>query len=420
MSEPRTKAMILTVGGAVKPLIESLNHYRPQHVCFVASQQSIDLISEVKRGSKSKFKDHKVLLDDINDITHCFEKTLECSSHLEKGGIAPADVAADFTGGTKVMSSALTLVCIAKGYRLNYTGGAERDNGAMGKVINGTEQIFEQASPWEVLAIEDRKRAAEMFNKFQFEAAKASLAAAADKTPKGELKHYLEAQQYLTDAYMLWDKFHHSHACDLMEKGCRKLRTYSEISRDREADALAKQVEDSLAFLRTFKQQSKNFKKLCSNHLLDLLANAKRRATEGRYDDGVARLYRTLELLEQVELSTVHNIDSDKVPIDCVPAKLKDEFSSKYRDHKTGRLKLPLQAGYRLLDALGNEIGSRYCAAEQDLRDLLNARNYSILAHGTSPLDKGTFDKMWQKILSFGGINEAKLPLFPEFPLPYS
>ena len=420
MSQPRAKAMILTVGGTPRPLIESLNRYRPEHVCFVASQESVDLIAEVKRGSKSKFRDHKVLLDDINDITHCFEKTLECSAHLEKEGVAPGGVVADFTGGTKVMSSALTLVAIARGYSLSYTGGAERDKEGMRQVIDGTERVFQQASPWEVLAIDDRRNAAEMFNMFQFEAAKASLSAALRKTQRAELRHYIEAEQYLADAYAAWDRFHHTHAHDLLEKGWRKLHTYSDISRDAEAGTLASRVKENLGFLRAFKEQSKNFKKLCHGHLLDLLANAKRRATEGKYDDGVARLYRAVELLEQVELSTVHNIDSDKVPVDHVPAKLKDEFSSKYLDLKSGKLKLPLQAGYRLLDALGNEIGERYCARQDDLRDLLTARNYSILAHGISPIDKAAFEKMWHIILSFGGITEAELPLFPEFPLPYS
>ncbi|GAI29689.1 unnamed protein product, partial [marine sediment metagenome] len=116
--------LLLSVGGTPEPLIRSLQEHKPKAVCFLASQGSIDLVSEIKKKAIGlNFKDYKVIIDDINDTTHCYEKALVCCDFLEKEGISPQDIVVDFTGGTKVMSAALTLLAVSRNYQLSYIGG---------------------------------------------------------------------------------------------------------------------------------------------------------------------------------------------------------------------------------------------------------------------------------------------------------
>jgi len=156
------KAMILTVGGSPEPLIKSIGHFQPQRVIFIASNESVEQIPAIKaklqESACPRFDEHKILVGNINDATHCYQKSLEAAGFLEKEGIPAEQTLADITGGTKVMSAALLLAAGAKGYIINYTGGSERTKDGMGTVITGSEFLFKQVTPWEALALEERRK----------------------------------------------------------------------------------------------------------------------------------------------------------------------------------------------------------------------------------------------------------------------
>ncbi|GAI07764.1 unnamed protein product [marine sediment metagenome] len=257
-----------------------------------------------------------------------------------------------------------------------------------------------------------------MFNRFQFEAAIDSFSTAISRTQKPGLKRYLEILQELAKAYWAWDKFKHKEVSPLLGKGFSELENYAAISNDAEAHSLAGLVKNNLTFLEAFKQESGNFKEACHYHLLDLLANAKRRDVEGKHDDGVARLYRGFELLAQLRLKSAYNIEASKAGENDIPETIRDDFCRKYSDLSLRKLKLPSQACYRLLNELGDELGKRYLGQEKHLEGLLSARNSSILAHGFSPVGQDTFCQLWQMLLEFSDTDQAKLPTFPQFPIP--
>ena len=218
-------ALIMTVGGSPEPLIKSICHFKPGWVVFIASNESIEQIplikAQLRESACPRFKDHKILVENINDATHCYQKILEATGSLEKAGILPAQILADITGGTKVMSAALLLAAGTKGYQINYTGGAERTKDGVGTVITGSEALFKQVNPWDALVLEERRRATQFFNSFQFWAAASLFKSAAEKSGDPALKRYLLAVTKLSEAYAEWDKFHHSAAYDLL-KGRQK------------------------------------------------------------------------------------------------------------------------------------------------------------------------------------------------------
>lgn len=412
------KALILSVGGTPQALIRCLRHYKPEIVCFYASQECIDLVPQVKQGLDYQPRDYKVLIPNINDLTTCYQRSLECSAFLDREGMPPQDTIVDITGGTKVMSAALALLSITRGYSLSYIGGSQRNKEGLGQVVTGFEEVFEQANPWEVLAIEERKKAALLFDRFQFEAALVSINSALNTRCQPYLKHYLSAFKIITESYLNWDRFKHKEATHLLEKGLHELRTYAEVAQDPLTESLAKEVGRNLEFLKLLKEDSGQFKSPCRYYLLDLLANAQRRATEGKYDDAVARLYRSLELLAQLRLRQSHDIDTGNVAPQAVPDPIREDYVPKYLDPEKGKLRLPLTASFELLVALADELGKRYSEDKVNLRTLLDSRNSSILAHGFVPVAESTYNELFKLVLNFGGIRDSELPCFPQWTLP--
>lgn len=424
------EVMLVTVGGSPEPVIKSIRHYQPQKVYFFASQESVEFIPAIKAafasGDSPRFKDTKILLENINDVTSCYRRMLECVKNIEKSGIPPGKVLADITGGTKVMSAALMMAASLKGYMLNYTGGSERTKNGSGTVVSGTEQPFLQINPWEALALEYRQQAVQLFNSYHYEAAAGLFDIAKSKTSDNRLKNYLDILSRLAKAYASWDKFHHLGAVKSFSGLIKDLRTYADLVPEAGVNPLLETASSNWEFLQRFSQSSAGFKKVCTYHVLDLLANAQRRAAEGKYDDAVARLYRVLEMLEQVEFREKYDLDTARISLSderilSAILKMGNKFQKeRYTGDQPDTLKLPCAASYQLLEALGSQLGKEYQKVSSQLRDLLSARNNSILAHGQNPLEKEDFEKFWRLILEFSRIDPHELPRFPELEKPYA
>src|SRR5882724_3787340 len=114
------KTLIVSLGGTPEPVVKSIETHRPDYLCFFSSQESnAKEYPNVKKkldemGLSPKIE--SIIVDDVNDLVHCYEKALEVAHKIEKQGISPGDVVVDYTGGTKTMSAALTLATVTKGY----------------------------------------------------------------------------------------------------------------------------------------------------------------------------------------------------------------------------------------------------------------------------------------------------------------
>ena len=148
----------------------------------------------------------------------------------------------------------------------------------------------------------------------------------------------------------------------------------------------------------------------------DLLNNSLRRIEEGKYDDAVARLYRSIELIAQVKLTdkkiiNVHVLESnkqfkiDRRELNSVPnvnfGKLfniheyKNSQSSKDKTFKVG-----LKSSYRILDCLGSSFAKEYLE-DEDIGKNLDSRNASILAHGLKTINKKTADNLYNQVFKY-------------------
>jgi CRISPR-associated protein (TIGR02710 family) len=147
------------------------------------------------------------------------------------------------------------------------------------------------------------------------------------------------------------------------------------------------------------------------HHVLDLLANAKRRKDEGRFDDAVARLYRAIEAIAQVALKEGHGVESTEyVPLERVPEPLRTTWATRANE---GIVALGLQDAYALLAALTDAVGKKFQdAGLNGTKSPLVARNRSILAHGFERVSDTVFDKLWTSALSLAGVDTVSLPSF--------
>ncbi len=390
------KALIVSLGGSIDPIIKSIEEHKPDYLCFFSSQKSnADEYPKVKKKlDESGIAPiiESVVVDDAESIEHCFEKALELPMRVRKQGIPIEDVVIDFTGGTKPMSAALVLATVTSFKNFSYVGGRERTKEGLGVVVSGAEEIKMALSPWQILLVEDKKKIALFFNGYQFSAAK-NIADRLAKNLTAIDKALFECLSNLIEGYRLWDSFEHKTALTTIEKSKDKLAEHLRYKADGVLNGFLESVNLSLAFLKDLSDRTKNFKDIHIYLVFDLFYNAKRRVQEGKYDDAVARLYRSLEMIGQVEFQKKFGCPTSDVRVEELPESLKDEMKRKHTAHD-GRVRIPLYDTFRVLKEAGNPFGQLFFDHEDEINKILGVRNSSILAHGLTPVSKEAFEKL--------------------------
>jgi CRISPR-associated protein (TIGR02710 family) len=380
-------ALIISVGGSPEPIIFSIRERAPDGVCFFASQQSIDLVGKIKDAVARPLNDYKVMVEDAEDLTRCYERALECFDWAEQA-LPGCDKIADVTGGTKAMSSALAVAAVARGAAFSYVGGTSRDRGGLGVVETGSERIVESVNPWTLFAVEERRIIARYFDTYQYAAAAEAIAAVLPRMRTSDAA-LLEPIGDAARAYMEWERFNHRDAVEALKAADRKLRERLPLVPGQAHGPLAgfhQQLARSLANLQRLNNKTRGFQALHPLMAADLAANAARRIEEARYDDATARLYRALEMIGQCAFEARFGGSTGNAPADKLPASIREEYEKNYRA-ADGKIELPLFATFRALAEAGAEIGRRL-HEDAEVRKLLSGRNNSMLAHGVQPVSR--------------------------------
>jgi len=257
--------------------------------------------------------------------------------------------------------------------KLSLVAGKRGENGI---VVPGTEKIVEQSlySAYDKLLFDQVKT---LFNSYRFKDAKSVLNQIVISDGK-------EKFEQLIEAYDLWDKFDHRTAFKIL----------GEIS--------DMQISQNKGFLGKLNRMEK-YETLI---LVDLINNASRRIEEGKYDDAVARLYRTIELIAQIKLAGegLDDLSEQKFMIEDLKRKKVDiRGYEDYADEK-GRLKLGLSNKFNLLKDMGWEEADKVYLENNKLKDLLKKRNSSILAHGLEPVEKKTATELFDAVKEYAKI----------------
>ncbi|MHA1687566.1 MAG: TIGR02710 family CRISPR-associated CARF protein [Candidatus Heimdallarchaeaceae archaeon] len=375
------RILIMTVGTGIEEkkrkslahgIATCIEHYRPDKITFIGSEKSKKTIEEIdnlfkenrKQIPEYEFKEIK----SVDDINECFE--VVCSAIEEN---REKEIIIDYTSGTKTMSVSAAIAGMLYRKKLSLISGKRKD----GIVQEGTEEI---RSP-NFYMIYDRlqiERIERMCNLYMFKEAERVLKEETIEIQNGKREFY---ENVIKGLYK-WDRFKHKKA----------LENLKDIKSERLIE-----IKRALGIIVNEPESDKAKKYL----LIDLFNNAGRRIEEGKYDDAIARLYRCLELIEQIRLKEKYGINTGDVKIEQIISykKISDELIEymKLQEKTQKKVKIGLTKGYQLLNELGDEIGAKFFK-QDEWKELIEKRNSSILAHGVKPIEEETAKKMNEKV----------------------
>ena len=395
------KAMLISVGtgkDVAHGIYFSIDSQNPNSVFFIVSDDSkertLPRLLEKLKNKKPNLTFEIFENEEVNDVQKLHRTYLDYINDLLKKGFLKENITVDFTSGTKAMSSALVSAALfLEVGKLSYIYG-DRDKD--GRVLSGTERV-NSLYPSAIFSIKKINRFINLFNVFQFESASKILE---NEEIHPEYSNIALTLISLANVYSAWDKFNFHTAFNALKN--------IEVKRLRELNLKGKIGNDS-----------KILPILCKNELThekiyDLYANAERRYKEGKYDDGMARLYRLLEMIAQLEFKKIFNCPTNDVKLEHINPKHHQKIKRKYLDSYDKKIKIPLAFTYFLLADSNNNIGLVFEENKMNIKKLLGQRNQSILAHGSTPINKVEFEKM------FIFIKDKFLPLLQQNKLQYN
>lgn len=368
-------------------LLHCINHYKPAQIIYFGSEESKETMQMVEILAKEQHiclpnLKKEVFLKNIDDFDSCFGTIQGEIEEFKRNKEKQFEIYIDYTSGTKTMTAAIVVLSILYHLKLSLVSGTRSDQNV---VRSGTEKMQEQ-NPYRVYDKLLMEKLHESFNTYRFNTAREYLHQIVDLLP--EKKAYYE---HLIDAYDAWDKFDHLGAFDKLSK----------ITKAEDPSGL---LNNNKAFLGTMVNfietdtQTDSPNRINMYYIADLLNNAGRRMEEGKYDDAVARLYRTMEFIEQHIFMTKYNLKSNDLEVIVLrERKIPENYIGELEDLKdtNGKIKIGLKRGYEILAKLSEEIGSKYMN-DNKLQNLLTKRNDSILAHGIKPVKKEDCEDLYQ------------------------
>lgn len=324
-----------------------------------------------------------IKINDIDDFEEFYNKITNQIKSLKNYHII-----VDYTSGTKTMTMAASIAATVNNLDLMFVSGKRGKNNIVEK---GTEELriqnLNKVHQEEV--IEDTK---ELFNQYRFKYAIEKIESLKTPEDSEEMEFNRAKHILLLITYNYWDEFNHYLALYTFNT-----HYYQDF----------KEMEYQLKLnYKALKIINDDDNKLQDYYILaSIINNADRRAEEGKYDDAIARLYRSMELIAQICLDK-YGINPNDVDINKVKGKSDQAFyniSGKLiRTHK-GALKLPgLDSIYMLIHNLNSfdKIGQYYFDHREDYKIVLQHRNTSILAHGLEMKDMDDYNDFKKGVTS--------------------
>lgn len=348
--------------------------------------------------------DHEIVrIKELDNPNVCYVESLSLLTRLRRD-YPDAQIIADYTGGTKSMSTGLVLAALdTGGVVLGVQVGLRT---GLDKVVPGTQftRFTHHHMP---LVNRQRMSVASFFQRFDYPAAMAlleNILAIPDLPPVAEP---LQQSLILARGLNAWDRFDHAAAWQLLNPFRAQ---YPPLIMFLEAVVWSRRNLDP-RFNQVISGQMGDRPKGHGYELVqDLMLNAERRATQGRYDDAVARLYRALEMLAQAQLKLRYGLDTGNLDTDKLPQPSRDLYQRR-ATKPDGRIQIGLRDAYELLEGLPtagqgpDPVNKIYSAQKDRMRDFLGIRNSSLYAHGFSPIAKAEYQKAQDFATAF--LNQA-------------
>lgn len=397
----KQKILFMTVGTGygeegykrlAEGLCSSITYNCPSKVVFFVTEQSIKTLDYLKKVYYEKEEDELdqydfVKINNPDDFNNCYEIISDKVNEYSKNNIV-----IDYTSGTKTMSVVIAVIGIINHFPLVSIIG---NRGNLGVITPNTEENKSQ-NPYQVYDKLNFNNFKKHFNNNRFDSAEDSL----NKIVSLFDEDTHDTLILFTHMYKNWDKFHHTK-CNFNKK--------NEIFGD-----FKQQLGLNAGVLGIITDKKGG---LTSYYLLaDIISNARRRYLEERYDDAVARLYSSLELIARIRLDEYYDIKTSNVQLDSLEKYAFDEYylDELEKNRKYGKIKLGLRDSYKLLSKIGDDLGIYYMENENLYKSVLNERNDSILAHGTTPVLGENYSQFEELVLNLAKILDTRIEKFIE------
>ena len=102
-------------------------------------------------------------------------------------------------------------------------------------------------------------------------------------------------------------------------------------------------------------------------------------------ETAMVSLVRALEAFAQRQLFKHYQIKTWDVQPEQLPQALQETCRSCWLEDLDGKYKLPLQAQFRALAGLGDQMGQAFLREWPTMKPLLDAANHAVLGHGFRP-----------------------------------
>ncbi|MFM8524911.1 MAG: TIGR02710 family CRISPR-associated CARF protein, partial [Cyanobacteriota bacterium] len=402
--------LIITLGTSPEPIINCISSLRPDRVVFLCSTESQVLVDTVL--SKVPLHDFQAERDlvvlqqrlsgkgsdgvenELDQLDRVYIRALDLFLRVrdEDRGCR---IIADYTGGTKTMTTGLAMAAIDDGDVKLHLTVTDRSRGQ--SAISGySSPVAVSTAAIHARRLRDRELPS-LLKRHDYEAARQAVRRVqAIVDPDADTRQWLQWLEALLVGLDAWDRFDHRRALDVLE-GLGDRRLHQPLLFPLKRVIGSRRLLDQEAEEQRWPQMKGHGLEAVE----DLLRNAERRAGQERYDDAVGRLYRAMELTEQLLLKIgvceqvgPEGILTGDVDLERLPEALQPRWQAKAAQSHAGQpsakprpLKIGLADGFDLLADLGHPTGLEWQQRRAELINAINTRNSSLFAHGFQPVD---------------------------------
>lgn len=411
--EQPVKALVIAFTDDSAAAVYSINRLRPESLCFVLPESAKALVESSVQPKIEQMPRRWdwVTVADTEHFPSCYQtlaRTLPAM--LKTWEVQPGELVVDLTGATAATSSSLTSV--SRSLTSRVVALVPEREGREGDPVSleGRALTWIHINPWDEAATIARQEACDLFNRGSFVAA-ASGFKQLEASVSGGQKPIYRALFDLAEGYDLWERFHYRQAWDKLKTSTKALEMALVWGGPPGLKGLLPAIKANAGFLEKLVLDPAEVKELVA---LDLLAHARRRLDVDRDPErAMIALVRALEAFAQRQLFKQYKIKTWDVQSEQLPQALQETCRTCWLEDLDGKYKLPLQAQFRALAGLGDQLGQSFLRDWPTMKPLLDAANHAVLGHGFEPIKAERVQQLYTLVIKFSGIQDAALPRFP-------
>lgn len=406
-------ALVVAVTNDLSPAVYSINRLCPESLCFVLPESAKPLVeTEVQpKISQMPRRWDWIVLSDSDHFPSCYQSIARSlPGLLRTWGIEPGSLVVDLTGATPAMAGALALVTMRLTSRIVSIVASKEGREGDAVTIEGREGLWISTNPWDEAAEVMRRDGCDLFNRGAYVAA-GSIFRQIETRVSGGQKPLYRAFADVAEGYDFWERFHYRQAWEKLKSSTKAMDMASLFGGPPGLKGAITSIKANAAFLEKLVLDPAEVKELLA---YDLMAHAGRRLRVTHDAEAAMQsLLRALEAFAQLQLFKQHKIKTWDAQPEQLPHAIQEICRTCYLEDIDGKYKLPLQAQFRVLAGLGDQMGQAFLREWPTMKPLLDAANHAVLGHGFEPVKAERVQQLYDVVLKLTGVQDSALPKFP-------